>query len=795
MSGPATVTRMAGERSNKMSKEDTMRLMVTKRGFSLLVGAFLALALAACGGSGVKNDRDDALAEVAMLKAELATAQTSLGMANDDVTRLTGELGMSTADVTRLTGELMTAQTSLGMANDDVTRLTGELKTANDDVTRLTGELGTSQTSLKTANDEVTRLTGELGTSQTSLKTANDEVTRLTGELGTSQTSLKTANDEVTRLTGELGTSQTSLKTANDEVTRLTGELGTATGEVARLGPLLKTAVAMIGDATDEADDSATASLNGQLNAAKARIAELEAGTAPDLVEPIRTATSDASTAANDAYMAADTAADEAEVADDNRATIQTGEADSIYDAMMARTAANTAMEEAGNAAAAATAAMTAANVNAATAEKNKAEAAQEAAETARTAAETARDDAEADSMVELKIAGTVKSVGTAMVDLSASALTETINDVMKKTGKIDDITVESEEVMGMGDDSETANVDEERPGVAADRQIEIGRIVDSDEDDARVALIKAFIGSSTVAAYEDISGTQTAVKTGVVTFDGNNDGDEQTFRLKSAGVHFLADNLLEAGRIATATEKGIMLYSYTYENSSNVDVKEYVRHSMTGTNVVAGESTTTYTYQRVDVKKGIKLPHGTDYKHIHFGVWASLGKNDDMTGKQEVSELGIAFVQNFTGAGMTEDEEMPNNGDAKYEGNWVANIQEADEDGDGAVSGGMEVKGDATMSADFRKDTVAVELMGLATLEAKIGGSNILRNRFTGSEAAKVIAGDPHGLDSDGKFTGTVKGAFFGSKAEEAGGVFDYESEDQKDGAFRGAFGGRRTD
>ena len=38
MLGSATVTRMAGERSNKMSKEDTMRLMVTKRGFSLLVG-------------------------------------------------------------------------------------------------------------------------------------------------------------------------------------------------------------------------------------------------------------------------------------------------------------------------------------------------------------------------------------------------------------------------------------------------------------------------------------------------------------------------------------------------------------------------------------------------------------------------------------------------------------------------------------------------------------------------------------------------------------------------------------
>ena len=58
---------------------------------------------------------------------------------------------------------------------------------------------------------------------------------------------------------------------------------------------------------------------------------------------------------------------------------------------------------------------------------------------------------------------------------------------------------------------------------------------------------------------------------------------------------------------------------------------------------------------------KGIPLPHGTDYKHIHFGVWAALGKNDDVTGDQGISELGIAFVQNFDG-GMTV--EMPNNGD-----------------------------------------------------------------------------------------------------------------------------------
>ena len=59
-----------------MSKEDTMRLMVTKRGFSLLVGAFLALALAACSSSsdnGVKTERDDALDPRWIASLELGT--------------------------------------------------------------------------------------------------------------------------------------------------------------------------------------------------------------------------------------------------------------------------------------------------------------------------------------------------------------------------------------------------------------------------------------------------------------------------------------------------------------------------------------------------------------------------------------------------------------------------------------------------------------------------------------------------------------------------------------------------
>ena len=53
-------------------------------------------------------------------------------------------------------------------------------------------------------------------------------------------------------------------------------------------------------------------------------------------------------------------------------------------------------------------------------------------------------------------------------------------------------------------------------------------------------------------------------------------------------------------------------------------------------------------------------------------------------------------------------------------------------------------------------------------------------------------------GLDSTGKFTGSFSGGFYGTKAAEAGGIFDFASDDDNDGAneggaFRGAFGADR--
>ena len=90
-------------------------------------------------------------------------------------------------------------------------------------------------------------------------------------------------------------------------------------------------------------------------------------------------------------------------------------------------------------------------------------------------------------------------------------------------------------------------------------------------------------------------------------------------------------------------------------------------------------------------------------------------------------------------------------------------------------------------MVADLTKATITATLDGLATLKGTVD-----TNTFSGTMAT-VMAGDPHGLDSKGMFTGKFSGGFYGAQAAEAGGVFDFTSKELEAGAFRGAFGGDR--
>ena len=242
----------------------------------------------------------------------------------------------------------------------------------------------------------------------------------------------------------------------------------------------------------------------------------------------------------------------------------------------------------------------------------------------------------------------------------------------------------------------------------------------------------------------------------------------------RAAGTFMASDSGLgDTNNILTATKSTPVYY---YETNTGNNYVIFVSHTITG-----GDSM--YNWQPVDTRKGAKAPAPAGYSQIHFGVWAGLTTADSSTGENEYSELGIGFVQNFTLDGMTET--MPNHGTATYNGNWVATVQEMDPDGDGDIT---LQDGTSSMIANFSKGDVDITLTDLATLEGTISEST-----FGGSKAPTIADNPDGGLNASGKFTGSFSGAFFGTLAAEAGGVFKYESDDNEDGAFRGAFGGQK--
>ena len=149
------------------------------------------------------------------------------------------------------------------------------------------------------------------------------------------------------------------------------------------------------------------------------------------------------------------------------------------------------------------------------------------------------------------------------------------------------------------------------------------------------------------------------------------------------------------------------------------------------------------------DVNVMAKLPDAKAYEHLHFGVWANLGEAKK-NGSQELDDLGIGFVQNFSGMGMTEV--MPNRGSATYNGNWAATVQEENK-------GAIRLKhGAAMLTANIDKSTLEADLMGLAVLAGDLTGST-----FSGTKA--TVGTNEHGLTASGKFTGTFEGGFYGDK------------------------------
>jgi hypothetical protein len=269
------------------------------------------------------------------------------------------------------------------------------------------------------------------------------------------------------------------------------------------------------------------------------------------------------------------------------------------------------------------------------------------------------------------------------------------------------------------------------------------------------------------------------------IDHDGDGETPVRSLPLRRAsGTFMMASSLAESGEIsATATATAV----YYYETTSG---KQYVRS--TGTATTEG-GVTTYSYQPVSIRAGAKIPAGNDYDHIHFGLWADLKTVDTVSGANELSSLGIGFVTALkSGDGMTA--EMPNHGDAKYSGNYVAAIQAAHPDGEGTIS--FE-DGAADITANFRKGTVEIGMEDFVTLDGDIAD-----NRFSKSYADAELDFDDTDLNIDGvqaagslnasgEYDGMVNGGFFGDDAEEIGGVFEFTSADNEDGSFTGAFGG----
>jgi len=139
------------------------------------------------------------------------------------------------------------------------------------------------------------------------------------------------------------------------------------------------------------------------------------------------------------------------------------------------------------------------------------------------------------------------------------------------------------------------------------------------------------------------------------------------------------------------------------------------------------------------------------------------------------IADLGIGFVQNHDGSGVTTGHVT---GTATYSGDWVAVVRPMHS------SSLATEDGHAELIANFSEDEFTADLMGLAMLEGTLSG-----NTFSGTDA------DVSHVDmvASGTFAGSFNGAIYGPDGAEAAGVFSFDGGDS--GAFVGAFGGRDDD
>ena len=515
-----------------------------------------------------------------------------------------------------------------------------------------------------------------------------------------------------------------------------------------------------------------------------------------------------AAKAAADAAMAssgaAATSASGAADATMHIADIQTGEM-AAKAAMDAGMYAKMAMDAYMAAKAASDAAAAATTGDAAEAAWSNAVAAQKAAETAAMMADGKAKAAVAAAMMEVMVDGTTKSVGDTSITIDGKMVTSGTAPDVVTTGKTGDIEAMSKTVAAVAavaaieDDGDTIDIDETKAAVVAKpgidpRPIDVGVVYDSPDDSARVRLVTEYIGSGTVAGVYAGDGTEVtdgitqanhAEYTHSKTASEGTETDATARILKASGMFYQATNVA-TGMVEAAT-KGTPLYYY-YVVGRNADGEVLARDRIwlrRISTLTTTDGTVTHNYNEYASASVVAtledFPMAMAFGHLHYGVWNSLNEKGSA-----IADLGTGFVTaTADGDGMT-GSDMPNAGGATYNGQWVASVRGS---GGGAITA---QSGDSMMTADFAKNTMKVDLMELATLEGMISGDT-----FSGTKVSGVMSdsGDL-AVSADGsKFSGSFNGGFYGAKAAEAGGVFDYTSKDMAAGEFRGAFGGAKEE
>ena len=552
----------------------------------------------------------------------------------------------------------------------------------------------------------------------------------------------------------------------------------------------------------------------------------------PTDLEETQTAAADAAAAAMTASDAAAKAADDAATATMYLATLQTG-ADSNAAEMggnehadAARKYAKAAMTASDAAAAASASAASATTAAEAEAAWRMAENAKDDAVKAETEASKHAAAASAAAMSELHIKDALKWAGGIMDDdegassVNANADTTTSPAKDKITGFIEDVERSLGAVAGRAYDEATATL--YRQAVAA-RDLKIGKTLDSSDDKARLTVFHSRFTTNDVSVY-GIPATRTSIIVRIDS-DGNRtlagsdgslgtDDDVAAPAFNSLGMHHEASNPLSdpadltsqptaadglantdvVGAETTATE----VFSYTDSGTFHTVETSRIVNAVTGDADVTymsvdtlapaapdahgidddfpgGPSATETDENPEQIRETASIPVAELYSHIHFGIWAGLGPAAK-DGSQKVANLGIGFVQNFSGSGKTDRLGI---GTVSYNGDWVAAVQKRNRTaGAGAI---ILDNNTARLVADFDEQEFTATLNGLATLEGTIAG-----NGFSGITAKAITHDD---LNSDGTFVGEFSGGIYGPAGTEAAGVFDFDGK--QNGAFRGAFGG----